>query len=86
MERSFRICSKLIQKTNRDRGVRTAGHRASNLMLVKQLAESRSNFENQYARVVPRFGNNQGLDAIGQVYELRSSSNGAGSDQSIIAA
>ena len=40
-------------------------------MLVKQLAESRSDLENQYARVVPRHGNNQGLDAIGQVYELR---------------
>lgn len=40
-------------------------------MLLKQLAEGRCEVENQYARVVPKDGNEPGLDAISQVFELR---------------
>jgi hydrogenase expression/formation protein HypD len=40
-------------------------------MVVKQIAEGRSEVENQYARIVPGAGNAPALDAIMQVYELR---------------
>jgi hydrogenase expression/formation protein HypD len=40
-------------------------------MVLKQLAEGRSEVENQYARVVPADGNAVALDAIGRVFELR---------------
>jgi hydrogenase expression/formation protein HypD len=40
-------------------------------MLIKQLAERRSEVENQYARVAASAGNQPGLDAIGRVFELR---------------
>jgi hydrogenase expression/formation protein HypD len=40
-------------------------------MLLKQLAESRSEVENQYTRVVPWNGNLKALQVIGQVMELR---------------
>jgi hydrogenase expression/formation protein HypD len=40
-------------------------------MLVKQIAEGRTEVENQYARVVPNEGNNAALRAVAQVYELR---------------
>ncbi len=40
-------------------------------MLLKQLDEGRCEVENQYTRIVPRAGNDPGLDAIGRVFELR---------------
>jgi hydrogenase expression/formation protein HypD len=40
-------------------------------MLLKQLAEGRSEVENQYTRVVPWNGNLKALQVIGQVMELR---------------
>ena len=40
-------------------------------MVLKQLAEGRSEIENQYNRVVPDGGNSVALDAIGRVFELR---------------
>lgn len=40
-------------------------------MLLKQLEEGRCEVENQYARVVPKTGNEPGLDAISRVFELR---------------
>ncbi len=40
-------------------------------MVLRQIAEGRSEVENQYGRIVPEEGNAQALDAIGQVFELR---------------
>jgi hydrogenase expression/formation protein HypD len=40
-------------------------------MVLKQIAEGRSEIENQYKRVVPDGGNTPALDAIGRVFELR---------------
>lgn len=40
-------------------------------MLLKQLAEQRTDVVNQYARIVPKEGNEPGLDAISKVFELR---------------
>jgi hydrogenase expression/formation protein HypD len=40
-------------------------------MVLKQIAESRCEIENQYKRVVPEGGNTVALDAIGHVFELR---------------
>jgi hydrogenase expression/formation protein HypD len=40
-------------------------------MVVKQIAEGRSEVENQYARVVPDAGNDQALAAVQEVFELR---------------
>jgi hydrogenase expression/formation protein HypD len=40
-------------------------------MVLKQLAEGRTEVENQYNRIVPQEGNSPALDAIGQVFELR---------------
>jgi hydrogenase expression/formation protein HypD len=40
-------------------------------MLLKQLAEGRSEVENQYARVVPWDGNPKALEVIGRTMELR---------------
>jgi hydrogenase expression/formation protein HypD len=40
-------------------------------MLLKQIAEGRTEVENQYARVVPDEGNHAALRAVAQVYELR---------------
>jgi hydrogenase expression/formation protein HypD len=40
-------------------------------MVLKQVAEGRTEIENQYKRVVPNGGNTVALDAIGQVFELR---------------
>jgi hydrogenase expression/formation protein HypD len=40
-------------------------------MTLKQIAEGRSEIENQYRRIVPREGNPQALGAIGEVFELR---------------
>lgn len=40
-------------------------------MVVRQIAEGRSEVENQYRRVVSEGGNSPGLTAIGQVFELR---------------
>ena len=40
-------------------------------MLLEQLAEGRSEVENQYARVVPWEGNPKALEAIGRTMELR---------------
>ncbi len=40
-------------------------------MLLKQFAEGRCQIENQYNRIVPDEGNNQALDAVGKVFELR---------------
>ena len=40
-------------------------------MVVKQIAEGRSEVENQYQRIVPAAGNSAALDAIGEVFELR---------------
>ncbi|MBI1763723.1 MAG: hydrogenase formation protein HypD [Acidobacteria bacterium] len=40
-------------------------------MVLKQLAEGRSQVENQYARVVPATGNRAALAALQEVFELR---------------
>jgi len=40
-------------------------------MVLKQLAEGRSEVENQYARIVPDGGSIPALDAVQQVFELR---------------
>jgi len=40
-------------------------------MVLKQIAEGRSEIENQYNRVVPEDGNPVGLSAIAKVFELR---------------
>jgi hydrogenase expression/formation protein HypD len=40
-------------------------------MVLKQIAEGRSEIENQYNRVVPSGGNPAALEAIGKVYEVR---------------
>ena len=40
-------------------------------MVIRQMAEQRCELENQYARVVPRAGNQAGLEAIHAVFELR---------------
>src|SRR3977135_1158155 len=40
-------------------------------MVLKKIAEGRSEIENQYNRVVPEGGNTVALDAIGKVFELR---------------
>ncbi len=40
-------------------------------MLLQQLAEGRCEVENQYKRIVPRAGNQAGLEAIARVFELR---------------
>ena len=40
-------------------------------MLLRQIAEGRCEVENQYARVVPREGNEPALRAVAEVYELR---------------
>jgi hydrogenase expression/formation protein HypD len=40
-------------------------------MVLKQIAESRCEVENQYGRVVPQQGNPRALAAINEVYELR---------------
>jgi hydrogenase expression/formation protein HypD len=41
-------------------------------MVVKQLAEGRSEIENQYTRVVPREGNRKAMEVLARVFELRS--------------
>ena len=43
-------------------------------LLLKQVSEQRAAVENQYARIVPIQGNNAGLSAIQQVYEVRAHS------------
>ena len=43
-------------------------------LLLKQVSEQRAAVENQYARIVPIQGNNAGLSAIQQVYEVRADS------------
>jgi len=40
-------------------------------MVLKQIAEGRSEVENQYARIVPDEGNNEALEAVAEVFELR---------------
>jgi len=40
-------------------------------MLLKQLKEGKHFVENQYARIVPKAGNEPGLDALTEVFELR---------------
>lgn len=40
-------------------------------MLIKQFAENRCELENQYSRIVKARGNDQGLEAIAEVFELR---------------
>lgn len=40
-------------------------------MVLKQIAESRAEVENQYGRIVPREGNAAALKAVQEVYELR---------------
>ena len=40
-------------------------------MVLRQIAEGRSEIENQYGRIVPRDGNAQALRAIQEVFELR---------------
>ncbi len=40
-------------------------------MVLRQIEEGRAEIENQYARIVPRDGNAQALEAVGKVYELR---------------
>ncbi|MFN2489848.1 MAG: hydrogenase formation protein HypD [Actinomycetota bacterium] len=40
-------------------------------MIMAQLAEGRSEVENQYGRVVPWEGNTRALDILGEVFELR---------------
>lgn len=40
-------------------------------MVLKQIAEGRAEIENQYARIVPDDGNNEALEAVSRVFELR---------------
>ena len=40
-------------------------------MVIRQIAEGRSEVENQYSRIVPEHGNPQALAAIAEVFELR---------------
>ncbi len=40
-------------------------------MVLKQIAEGRSEIENQYARIVPDEGNDEALEAVARVFELR---------------
>ena len=40
-------------------------------MVIKQIADGRSEVENQYGRIVPEHGNPQALAAIAEVFELR---------------
>ena len=40
-------------------------------LVLKQLAEGRCEIENQYTRIVPRYGSTQALQAIHEVFELR---------------
>ncbi len=40
-------------------------------MVLKQIAESRCEVENQYGRIVPEHGNEKALSAIQEVFELR---------------
>ncbi len=40
-------------------------------MVLKQIAESRAEIENQYARIVPEHGNAAALAAVSEVFELR---------------
>ena len=40
-------------------------------MVIRQIAEGRSEVENQYGRIVPEHGNARALAAIGEVFELR---------------
>ena len=40
-------------------------------MVIKQIAEGRSDIENQYNRIVPADGNKAALEAISKVFELR---------------
>ncbi len=40
-------------------------------LVLKQLAEGRSEVENQYARVVPNEGNARAMEAVARVFELR---------------
>jgi hydrogenase expression/formation protein HypD len=40
-------------------------------MLIKQFAENRCELENQYSRIVKARGNDQGMEAIAEVFELR---------------
>lgn len=40
-------------------------------MVIKQISEGRSEIENQYNRIVPNEGNDQALEAVASVFELR---------------
>ncbi|MBL1405678.1 MAG: hydrogenase formation protein HypD [Rhizobiales bacterium] len=40
-------------------------------MVLKQIAEGRAEIENQYARIVPDEGNDEALEAVAEVFELR---------------
>jgi len=40
-------------------------------MVLKQIAEGRAEIENQYARIVPDDGNDEALEAVARVFELR---------------
>ncbi len=40
-------------------------------MVLKQIAEGRAEIENQYARIVPDEGNDEALEAVATVFELR---------------
>ena len=40
-------------------------------MVLKQIAEGRAEIENQYARIVPDRGNDEALEAVAKVYQLR---------------
>jgi len=40
-------------------------------MVLRQLAEGRSEIENQYRRIVPEAGNRRSLEAVAKVFELR---------------
>jgi hydrogenase expression/formation protein HypD len=40
-------------------------------MVLRQLAEGRSEVENQYSRVVPREGNMRALEVMAEVFDLR---------------
>ena len=40
-------------------------------MVIKQISEDRAEIENQYNRIVPDDGNDQALDAVARVFELR---------------
>jgi hydrogenase expression/formation protein HypD len=70
-ERPFDLISKVYRKPIVITGFEPLDILQSIWLLLKQIAEKRSQTENQYARVVAQDGNNMAQDAVQRVYELR---------------